>query len=117
MSFPCTGCGLCCRAAGVTVMVSRSEVASGNLDPLIVETAAFPYEFDADGKCENLLDDNSCAVYETRPDICNVARTYEKHYASNQTRQEVYEETAQVCNEMMDYHNIDQRLRVKMNHE
>ena len=33
-----------------------------------------------DGVCINLKEDNTCAIYDTRPEICNTKRMYEKEY-------------------------------------
>ena len=49
--FRCTQCGCCCRMVGLL--------------------KDFPYKSKADGSCE-MLQDNKCLVYETRPSICRV---------------------------------------------
>lgn len=60
-AFPCTGCGACCKS------VRLSEL-----------TAALDR---GDGVCRNLDDiKNICTIYDTRPDICNIQRTYEQYY-------------------------------------
>lgn len=52
MTFPCTGCGACCRRiAGIP------EIA--NYDR-------------GDGTCQHLTNDNACAIYEFRPRVCRV---------------------------------------------
>ena len=62
--FPCTGCGACCRS------VRLSEL-----------TAALDR---GDGACRHLDDvQNICTIYDVRPDICNIKRTYEQHYKSS----------------------------------
>lgn len=73
-------CGLCCRTIGGVVAEARAAAATGDAHPVTLEVAAFPYSFTEEGACENLLPDNSCAVYDTRPDICSIQRTWEKHH-------------------------------------
>jgi uncharacterized protein len=61
--FPCTGCGACCRSV-------RFSPLTTDLDR-------------GDGVCRHLNDiQNSCTIYENRPDICNIQRTYEQQYKS-----------------------------------
>lgn len=51
-SFKCTKCGACCR--NVANIPGMGEWAL------------------EDGRCRNLLEDNSCTIYETRPLVCRV---------------------------------------------
>lgn len=50
MAFECWKCGACCRFIGFT---------SPALDR-------------GDKACINLLEDNTCAIYESRPDVCRL---------------------------------------------
>lgn len=50
MAFECWGCGACCRFAGFK-------------DPALDR---------GDKACIHLLEDNSCAIYEDRPDFCRL---------------------------------------------
>ena len=60
-AFPCTGCGACCRS----IRLSEFTVA---LDR-------------GDGTCRHLDDNhNTCTIYDSRPTICNIQRTYEQTY-------------------------------------
>ena len=68
--FSGTKCGLCCR----------------NIDQ-IPELAAFD---PGNGVCIHLTEDNLCAIYEQRPDICNVETMYQLHFQNIMTR-EVYD--------------------------
>ena len=54
MEFRCTKCGACCRS----VKGIRELEDLGYVMP--------------DGSCVMLLPDNTCHIYETRPDICRV---------------------------------------------
>lgn len=60
-SFPCNRCGACCKSIR-----------------LLEETVSFDR---GDGVCRHFDDtQNVCAIYEKRPEICNVQLMYEKHY-------------------------------------
>jgi Fe-S-cluster containining protein len=52
MSFPCTGCGVCCTLAGFV--------------------ADFPEPTLDNGHCVHLDSANRCVVYSTRPDKCRI---------------------------------------------
>lgn len=59
--FPCTSCGACCK---------------------YLHLAEELHEFDrGDGVCMHLEETtNRCAIYETRPAICNIQTQYQLHY-------------------------------------
>jgi Fe-S-cluster containining protein len=77
--FPCVGCGACCRKLN---LLSEKQLKEVNL------------EAREDGSCVNLNEDNSCAVYENRPEICIVSNRGTEH-------------TAAICNEWMDEEGSD----------
>lgn len=59
--FPCTGCGACCKS--ILLSTQTDWLDRG------------------DGVCKYFDDSqNTCTIYETRPEICNVRVMYEKHY-------------------------------------
>lgn len=58
--FDCSKCGLCCA-----VVPAR-----------ILKAHGLPVRAEGVG-CGHLQADNSCAIYETRPLICRVRKTYE----------------------------------------
>ncbi len=59
--FPCNSCGACCKSVQLSKLTA-------NLDR-------------GDGTCRHFDDaQNTCLIYDTRPDICNVQHTYESHY-------------------------------------
>ena len=82
---------------GSAVIAARKQVSDGVKRGEIVEIANFPYAFDQSGRCENLQSDNSCAIYETRPDICSVDRTFKKYHAANMSRAKYYQISEQSC--------------------
>lgn len=78
--FHCDRCGLCCSKVG-----------------------KFPSmkEFDrGDGACKHLNGDNTCAIYENRPTICNVDRLYEERFKDDMTRDEWYRLQYEGCREL-----------------
>lgn len=66
-------------------------------DALTRAVAAFPFKFDKTGTCVNLGIDGKCKVYETRPDICNVASSY-NYIEDDITIEQWFEINAKVCN-------------------
>lgn len=103
MSFPCTGCGACCRRVG-KIMDTIAEASDQN------SQLYFPYKWDETGKCEMLLPDNSCSVYENRPLICNVDKL---HSLFAIPKAEYYALTIGLCNQMMDDDGLPERFRIK----
>ena len=63
--FKCDKCGLCCRLAGG-----------------IAALAAFDR---GDGVCIHLTDGNTCDIYDSRPEICNVERMF-RHFEPYMSR-------------------------------
>jgi Fe-S-cluster containining protein len=101
-SFPCSGCGCCCRR--INQAVSHFK-AKSKKDPMY-----FPYTWDENGVCENLTEDNKCKVYDKRPLICNI-ESYGNHMKVNE--QEFYQANIRACNYMMDLDNIPLEFRIK----
>jgi len=59
--FNCTKCGACCRLVPVHILDAFGlPVKSGMLKG-----------------CGYLRDDNTCSIYENRPDVCDVKKTFE----------------------------------------
>jgi len=87
--FGCTGCGACCRRVGFVV----ENLKKSNLSYL-----GFPYQWDESGRCEMLNEDNSCAVYDDRPIICNIEKMTE-HLGLDQA--EMFEKTKNICNALI----------------
>lgn len=100
MSYPCTGCGCCCKR------IENAVSAYENID----EEYEFPYSWDENGKCSELMDDNSCRVYENRPLLCNIDKFIE---AYSMDKVMAYEMNISACNKMMDEDNVDNLLRIK----
>tara|TARA_R110000868_G_scaffold392532_1_gene663194 strand:+ start:226 stop:495 length:270 start_codon:yes stop_codon:yes gene_type:complete len=71
----------------------------------------FPYNHDDTGKCEMLMDDNKCSVYDKRPLICDVEKMAEY---LNLDKEEFYATNNKACNKLMDINNIPQEFRIKI---
>lgn len=106
MTFPCTGCGGCCRRVGLMVdVIRKDEYPEGTLGRLVQD---FPFEYDTNGKCEKLID-NKCSIYEDRPLICRVEDLGIK-LGLNQS--EWYQENISSCHEMMEEDGIIDQYRI-----
>lgn len=68
MKFPCKKCGLCCKH--LELIPELKNYDSGN------------------GRCVYLLNNNLCAIYEHRPNICNVNKMYELVYSKQMSLKE-----------------------------
>jgi Fe-S-cluster containining protein len=101
-SFPCSGCGCCCRR--INQAVSHFK-AKSKKDPMY-----FPYTWDENGVCENLTEENKCKVYDKRPLICNI-ESYGNYMKVNE--QEFYQVNIRACNYMMDLDNVPLEFRIK----
>jgi len=90
----CNSCGICCKVVGIAVDLAKSNPSK---DPLTLEASRFPHAYDETGRCEKLGPDNKCTIYDTRPDICNIARIYEKHYRKLISRKDFYDQNEIAC--------------------
>jgi len=85
--FPCTSCGACCRRLNIL----PEEVIEKN-----------GLSLNDKGHCTNLKEDNTCEIYEDRPEICIV-----DHSKWDLPKDKYYKEVASICNEWMDEDNSD----------
>jgi len=90
MTFACSQCGACCRAAA---------------DAGLVPTR--------DGHCIHLTPDQRCAIYATRPAICNVSRTHDGLVARGVpiSRAQYFTLSAVACNQLMDRYDVAASFR------
>lgn len=103
MSFPCTGCGACCR------VINRHKgiiVRNDETHPFY-----FPYQWDDTGKCENLGDDNKCKIYDQRPLICSVDKMID---AMGLDREEFWRVNIEVCNSLVDEFGLGEDMKPKI---
>ena len=78
MTFFCDKCGICCK---------------------ILQHIPELREYDrGDGICK-YLENNLCIIYENRPDICNVEKTY-RRFSDQLTKEEYYQLVAKYCKKL-----------------
>lgn len=93
-NFPCSRCGECCR--NISHIDELNEFDNGT------------------GVCVNLADDNSCNIYVSRPAICQVDLTYDKHFASICSWEEFLRKNAEACNQLQISAMLDVRYRINV---
>ena len=96
MSYPCSGCGSCCKR------IDRAVANAG-------DKFDFPYKWDESGKCEMLTTDNKCLVYDSRPLICNIDRMA---FLTEIPKSHFYAINIVICNQMMNEDGIDIKFRI-----
>lgn len=94
MSFPCSGCGLCCKKISEIQALKMFDTGSG--------------------VCLHLSSEGQCNIYETRPEVCRVGEMYEKHYKDSYSRNSFYEMNAIICNDLQQKNKLDTKFRVKI---
>lgn len=99
MSFPCTGCGACCRRIGDAKDILNTK-----------PEYAFPYSWDETGRCEMLGDDNKCKVYDDRPTICSVDKM-SKFY--KMSKKKFYKLNIKGCHALMKLDGIFEQYRIR----
>jgi Fe-S-cluster containining protein len=82
MKFECSQCGICCRV-----------LTPGQLQALGLPQSPM-------GGCGNLLPDNTCSIYETRPDFCRVDRL--RRYFTNWTDDEFVKMNHAACDSLIE---------------
>ena len=93
--FPCTSCGLCCQ--NISNIKELKEFDLGN------------------GVCKYFNHiDNSCKIYQDRPDICQVDKMFDIKYHKYFTKEEFYIENAKVCNNLQDKYKMDKSFIIKI---
>lgn len=77
--FSCSKCGQCCKNIGKAGALLPSGFDKGN------------------GVCRHLTKDNLCAIYDHRPEVCDVDLFYQNHLTSIMSKEEWYKKNAAVC--------------------
>lgn len=95
--FLCSECGACCRIAG--------------------EQGFMPQR--GDGACLYLTKDNLCAIYDSRPEICNVKTMYNRKIEEGKLSTEIteidyYMMSTAYCHEMIDLLNLDEKYKIDL---
>lgn len=106
-TFPCSGCGGCCRLIGK--MRANVEACPPELRE---EIKNFPYATDEEGVCSQLDEKNRCKVYRDRPVLCNINRLFLKYYQGKLTLRKFYEQNAAACNEIIDILGLDPKFKI-----
>lgn len=69
----------------------------GQGDARTKAVAAFPYKTDEKEAC-SMLENGQCKVYETRPDVCNVEKSFEL-FANGRTKEQYFSDNGKICNQ------------------
>ncbi len=102
IKFLCSSCSQCCRQIGKLSKEDKIKVD-------------FPYEAKEDGSCEKLGDDGRCTIYETRPDICDVTKTYNKfHLPKGRKKVDVFIQENMICNDLIRKSNMDEKYLINL---
>lgn len=92
--FPCTGCGECCKKIlGRLVEIGFAEEG---------------------GQCKHLQEDNSCGIYDSRPDECRMDKVKIAWGASHLSDEEWNKKRADICNRIQVEQDIDESYRVEL---
>jgi len=75
--FNCWQCGACCRFCHMVPELKQFDRG--------------------DGTCIHLQEDNSCGIYEDRPDVCNTQTMWKKHYSQGMTWNQYVKYGEEVC--------------------
>jgi Fe-S-cluster containining protein len=66
--FNCDSCGKCCQFVGYVE----------DWGPKLRKS-------ETDMSCKHLAEDNTCKIYHTRPDVCDIEKLYEQIHSKNMT--------------------------------
>lgn len=101
MDFICSGCGSCCKRIGLV----KDKFKQVN----------FPYQVNEKGWCEMLGEDNKCKVYNNRPDICRMEKTFYNFFSKQMSQAEYYTMNTKLCNKWMKEDKAEERFLLKEN--
>jgi Fe-S-cluster containining protein len=90
-NFPCTKCGACCQRAGAAGLMPSK----------------------ADGSCLYLNTDNTCSVYDKRPDFCSIDKMYKKRQLI-MSKKDYYKLTAKICNKFIEEDGLDDKFKIDL---
>ncbi|TKX30868.1 YkgJ family cysteine cluster protein [Campylobacter aviculae] len=92
-TFPCTVCGACCKSIN-----GIKELQN----------------FNKNGICVHLKEDNTCAIYDTRPMICKIDEIYQKYFSQYYKKNDFYNENIKICNELQKKFKLNKKFRIKL---
>lgn len=93
--FPCTSCGLCCQNISKIKNLKNYDLGNGIC------------------KYFNSID-NSCKIYNKRPDICSVDIMFKIKYKQYFTEKIFYMENAKSCNYLQKKYGLDISFKVNI---
>ncbi len=92
LKFQCSSCGACCATAG----------SDGRMPNR------------GDGACVHLTDENLCAIFDDRPDICRadyMHKQIQKTYP-HVDKYEYYVKATKVCHMLIDLYELDESYKI-----
>ena len=81
------------------------------------EYQAFPYVPEPDGSCPELREDNRCAVYGSRPGLCDSQALYDRYFSQMMSDKEFEEKSAGACNALIREAGLGEEWIVKLREE
>ena len=111
VKFECSSCGACCRNTAKTVAEAKAKIAKGDTNKLLAAVADFPFGTNEDGSCEKLVD-GKCSVYNDRPTICNVEKSFEI-FGAGMTKRGYFSMQGACCNYLIKFNKLGDELLVK----
>lgn len=100
--FPCTKCGACCKFASAhnnLIDFFKKAAERGIFEEDVVGDLNEALPTKDDGTCKHLLEDRTCAIYESRPKICRIMEATLKPKVFSQ--EEWLHANMFMCNELM----------------
>jgi Fe-S-cluster containining protein len=98
LKFQCSQCGVCCKRAGKSgFMPDRG-----------------------DGACIYLTKENTCSIYDTRPELCNMEKMWAKRNKELDlelrgiTKKDYFIENSEACNYMMNQDKVDKSFFIDL---
>jgi Fe-S-cluster containining protein len=70
-------------------------------------------EFDSGNGICRYLENNLCSIYERRPDICNIAKMYDKHFRQVISEDEFIRRNMEVCLNLAGYDKAINNLQTQ----
>lgn len=118
IKFQCSGCGICCQKIGKAIDKAKAIQRSGAaLTAVQQQLADFPHPILPDGSCSKLNALRECRVYDNRPAVCSVAKTYGIiGKPAGISEQQYFELNGRMCNAWQNEAGMHEKFRVKENY-
>lgn len=108
----CSACGACCRTIGYAVSGAKSMlgIAKTKEEQEYWEALSkFPHSIDENGSCINLREDNTCGVYEDRPNVCRSEYVFDKLFKGKVETEEYNSMMIDSCNQLIHNFSLDDK--------